>query len=248
MSNDAKFQEFYALEAGVYEKTRYGTRYGTLFRQLHHHVLKAAVADTPPTASCLEVACGTGHTTRVLSAHFDSLTACDLTPEMMSHNRGSTDRDNVTYRQANAFELPFPDNSFDVLVSTRFFHLFAWHDQQRLFAEFHRVLKPGGKLIVDFDNIVARWLYVIPHVLYNLLRYQRLAPFSIYNFPGKTRDSITAAGFDQTVMNGVGGWHLIAPALFSAQFAFRCGLKHQRPPLLYLAEQFLISARKTAAA
>ena len=26
----------------------------------------------------------------------------------------------------------------------------------------------------NFDNIVARWIYAVPHVLYNLLRYQRL--------------------------------------------------------------------------
>ncbi|MFT5322140.1 MAG: ubiquinone/menaquinone biosynthesis C-methylase UbiE, partial [Pseudohongiellaceae bacterium] len=183
MSEDEKFQEFYAQEARVYEQTRYETRYGRVFRKLHHHVLRDALSATNPDASCLEVACGTGHTTRVLVEHFNSLTACDLTPEMMSKNQFGSDEKKVTYMQANAFSLPFPDNSYEVLVSTRFFHLFNWEDQQRLFEEFNRVLAPGGTLIVDFDNIISRWFYVIPHVLYNLIRYQRLAPFSIYNLP-----------------------------------------------------------------
>ncbi len=244
MSEDEKFREFYAREAGVYEETRYETRYGRLFRQLHHAVLRAALAPLAPQLRCLEVACGTGHTTRVLSRHFSRVTACDLTPEMMRRNAGSAATANVEYLQANAFTLPFPDNSFDVLVSTRFLHLFAWPDQQRLFAEFNRVLVPGGRLLIDFDNIVARWLYAIPHVLYNLLRYQRLAPFSIYNLPGRTRESIAAAGFEQLTVEGVGGWHLVLPAMLSEPLALWFGGKHRRLPLLYLTEQFFISGSK----
>ena len=244
MPDDEKFRAFYAEEAEVYEQTRYRTRYGTLFRQLHHAVLNEALKTLSPQAKCLEVACGTGHTTRVLSQHFDSLTACDLTPEMMIRNQKAAIRPNVEYLQANAFALPFEDNSFDVLVTTRFLHLFPEADQQRLFMEFNRVLAPGGKLIIDFDNIVARWIYVIPHVLYNLLRYQRLAPFSIYNFPGRTRRNISLAGFDSLTLQGVGGWHLVAPALLSAKLAFSLGAMHRKAPLLYLAEQFLICGSK----
>jgi SAM-dependent methyltransferase len=183
----------------------------------------------------------------VLCRHFNFLTACDLTPEMMLENQQAATSDNVEYLQANAFALPFPDNSFEVLVSTRFLHLFTWDQQQRLFAEFNRVLVPGGRLIIDFDNIVARWIYVLPHALYNLLRYRRLAPFSIYNFPGRTRDCIQAAGFEQLSTKGVGGWHLVLPAFFSERLALRIGIKHQSAPLSYLAEQFLISGSKRSA-
>ena len=244
MSEDEKFREFYAREAGVYEETRYETRYGRLFRRLHHAVLGDARAGLGPQLRCLEVACGTGHTTRVLSRHFDRVTACDLTPEMMHRNAGTAATANVEYLQANAFALPFPDNSFDVLVSTRFLHLFAWPDQQRLFAEFNRVLVPGGRLLIDFDNIVARWIYAIPHVLYNLLRYRRLAPFSIYNFPSRTRNCIATAGFERLDVQGVGGWHLILPAILSEPLALWLGGKHRRMPLLYLAEQFFVSGSK----
>lgn len=248
MSDDEKFRDFYAQESTVYEVRRYETRYGRLFRRLHHAILGQSLASIPPHARCLEVACGTGHTTRLLCYHFDSLTACDLTPEMMQKNQQSITTDNVTYLRANAFSLPFPDNSFDVLISTRFLHLFQWEDQERLFKEFNRVLVPGGKLLIDFDNIVARWIYAIPHVLYNLLRYQRLAPFSIYNLPGRTRDSIKTAGFTNLRVQGVGGWHLVLPALLSERFAYKTGMLHRNRPLLYLAEQFLVTGTKQAAA
>lgn len=248
MSDDEKFRDFYAQESTVYEVRRYETRYGRLFRRLHHSILGQALASIPAGARCIEVACGTGHTTRLLSKHFNALTACDLTPEMMARNQQSMTAGNVTYLQANAFSLPFPDNSFDVLVSTRFLHLFSWGDQQRLFREFNRVLVPGGTLLIDFDNIVARWIYAVPHVLYNLIRYQRLAPFSIYNLPGRTRSSIEDSGFGTLQVQGIGGWHLLLPALLSERFAFSTGLLHRNKPLLYLAEQFLVTGTKRAAA
>jgi ubiquinone/menaquinone biosynthesis C-methylase UbiE len=244
MPADEKFRDFYAHEAGVYESTRYGTKYGKLFRLLHHSVLADTLSAVNPASKCLEVACGTGHTTRVLCRHFHTMTACDLTPEMMAENQQAAISNNVEYLQANAFTLPFPDNSFDVLVSTRFLHLFNWNDQQRLFAEFSRVLVPGGRLIIDFDNIVARWIYVIPHALYNLLRYRRLAPFSIYNFPVRTRKCIQNAGFEQLKLEGVGGWHLVFLAILSEPLALKVGAKHRKSPWSYLAEQFLISGTK----
>jgi len=246
MSDDEKFQAFYAQEAAVYEQTRYETRYGRLFRKLHHHILDNVLSDIGRDVRCLEVACGTGHTTQVLVKHFNKLTACDLTPEMMSKNKFGSDPEQVTCLQANAFSLPFPDNSFDVLVSTRFLHLFEWHDQQRLLQEFNRVLAPGGQLIVDFDNMIARWFYVIPHVLYNLIRYKRLAPFSIYNLPGKTCRSIEHAGFSHARAQGIAGWHLVLAARLSETFAFRAGLWHRKAPLKFLAEQYLITATKPA--
>tara|TARA_R110000772_G_scaffold15931_15_gene45792 strand:- start:1222 stop:1968 length:747 start_codon:yes stop_codon:yes gene_type:complete len=244
MSEDKKFQEFYSKEAEVYEQRRYETPYGLLFRRLHHALLSKELAKVPVSAKCLEVACGTGHTTRLLAQYFDTVTACDLTPAMMSKNQKSENVSNVEYLQANAFELPFPDNSVEVLVSTRFLHLFPWHDQARLFEEFHRVLVPGGRLLIDFDNIVPRWLYVLPHFIYNLLRYKRAAPFSIYNFSGATMKAIANTGFENLNSQGVGGWHLAFINKISTALSYRLGLKHRNLPLRLIAEQFLISGTK----
>ena len=63
---------------------------------------------------------------------------------------------------ANVEELPFPDNYFDTVVNTMAFS--GYPNGKRALAEFHRVLKEGGKLlIVDFDypsnrNIFGYWL------------------------------------------------------------------------------------------
>ncbi|HET8815997.1 MAG TPA: bifunctional demethylmenaquinone methyltransferase/2-methoxy-6-polyprenyl-1,4-benzoquinol methylase UbiE [Pseudidiomarina sp.] len=53
---------------------------------------------------------------------------------------------NVTYQQANAEELPFEDNTFDIITIA--FGLRNVTDKQKALESMHRVLKPGGRLLV----------------------------------------------------------------------------------------------------
>ncbi|MDH3872324.1 MAG: ubiquinone/menaquinone biosynthesis methyltransferase, partial [Gammaproteobacteria bacterium] len=61
---------------------------------------------------------------------------------------------NVTFAQANAEQLPFPDNSFDLV--TMAFGLRNVTDKQRALDAIYRVLRPGGRLLVlEFSRPVA---------------------------------------------------------------------------------------------
>ncbi|MFT5675037.1 MAG: demethylmenaquinone methyltransferase/2-methoxy-6-polyprenyl-1,4-benzoquinol methylase [Paraglaciecola sp.] len=53
---------------------------------------------------------------------------------------------NVEYVQANAEELPFPDNTFDIITIA--FGLRNVTDKDKALASMYRVLKPGGRLLV----------------------------------------------------------------------------------------------------
>lgn len=53
---------------------------------------------------------------------------------------------NVTYQQANAEDLPFEDNTFDIITIA--FGLRNVTDKQKALESMHRVLKPGGRLLV----------------------------------------------------------------------------------------------------
>lgn len=242
-AKSTRFSEFYQREAGQYHARRYGTRYGSLFRHLHHYVLTELLSELPRTSNVLEVACGTGHTTQLLSKNGFRLFASDLTPEMMLQARERVGG-NATFVRTDAFRLPFPDSAFDAVVSTRFLHLFQYGEQRMLLAEMHRVLKPGGLLVVDFDNFFSRWLMAIPFLVYNLLRYRRLAPYAVYNRIASTERVIGGCGFENVTSNGIGGTHLILAALVSPALGFRMGLWHRRAPLKIIAEQFIVSARK----
>lgn len=61
----------------------------------------------------------------------------------------------LTFHNANATSLPFPDNHFDVVVVTQVLEYLA--DVDAALSEFHRVLRTGGRILVldtDWDSIV----------------------------------------------------------------------------------------------
>jgi SAM-dependent methyltransferase len=102
-------------------------------------VRRAAVA---PGERVLDVATGTGNAAIEAAAAGAVVTGCDLTPELLDVARA---RDGgITWVEADAERLPFPDGAFDVVLSC-IGAIFA-PDQQRTAAELTRVLRPGGRL------------------------------------------------------------------------------------------------------
>lgn len=232
------YQGFYDRIAHDYHQLRYGSRYGRLFRVLHQSVLKNLITDLPDGALILEVACGTGHTTELLRDRQLEFIACDLTPNMLQMLQARLGAD-LRLVRSDAMCLPFADASFDLVISTRFMHLFEPTSQQRLLIEMRRVLRPGGRLIVDFDHFTSRWLLAVPHLAYNLIRYRRLAPDTHYNRIAPTERMLSDCGFTEIDSIGIGGYHLIVPALYSPTLALRWGIRHQHLPWRWLAEQFV---------
>lgn len=104
----------------------------------------------------LEVAVGTG---RNLSLYDDSvdLTGIDLSPGMLAvaRRRAGELRHPVELREADAEHLPFADGSFDTVVCT--LAVCAIPDRPAAIAEMHRVLRPGGLLLL-LDHAERRWL------------------------------------------------------------------------------------------
>ena len=147
--------------------------------------------------------------------------------------------------ETNAKKLPFADNSVDWVISTRFLHLFPYNTQVEMLIEMLRVLKPNGKIIIDFDSWSSRWLLALPFLIYNLIRYQRLASYSFYNKISKTKEILTKLNAEVDDVIGVGGVHLVLPEIFSSSLGVNLGYFHRKPPLRFLAEQFVLIAHKS---
>jgi len=75
------------------------------------------------------------------------VTGIDMTPEMLAKARAAAAElgvANVEFVEGEAERLPFPDASFDVVISNGVIDLIP--DKDAVFAELHRVLAPGGRL------------------------------------------------------------------------------------------------------
>ncbi len=85
------------------------------------------------------------------------LTGVDISPAMLkiAENRARQLHRAADLREADACALPFPDASFDTVVCT--FSLCAIPGYQRAVAEMHRVLRPGGLLLLADHIAGSAW-------------------------------------------------------------------------------------------
>ena len=112
-----------------------------------------------PDTQVLEVACNVGTTAVGLAQRF----GCHITGVDLDENALNKARQNiraaglehlVQVQHANATELPFPDNSFDVVINEAMLTMLPVANKQAAVAEYFRVLKPGGVLLTH-DVVVS---------------------------------------------------------------------------------------------
>jgi len=126
----------------------------------------------PPTGGrLLEVGAGFGRLAAEY-AGYSAVVLFDASQELLDAARERLGNDaRFTFVLGDAHHLPFEDAGFDTVVCVRVIHNFA--DPGVIFGEFARVLRPGGRLVLEFANkrhlkSILRWA----------LRRQRWSPFS----------------------------------------------------------------------
>jgi demethylmenaquinone methyltransferase/2-methoxy-6-polyprenyl-1,4-benzoquinol methylase len=119
------------------------------------------MADLKPGQCVLDLAGGTGDLTRLMAPRVGReglVVLSDINAAMLGKGRAQLlDKGisgNVGFAQANAEQLPFQDNSFDLV--TMAFGLRNVTDKQQALDSIYRVLRPGGRLLVlEFSRPVA---------------------------------------------------------------------------------------------
>ena len=98
----------------------------------------------------LDIGAGTGRLALELARSGGSVTALDVSDEMLAELKRKDTTHAVVTATGDAEDLPLDDNSFDIVVAT--FLLVHLKNPARFFDEAHRVLKEGGIFLVTNIN------------------------------------------------------------------------------------------------
>jgi ubiquinone/menaquinone biosynthesis C-methylase UbiE len=143
----------YDREAERYDEHRYHSAEGRLFSELEIAVLRSCL-ELSQGAKILDIPAGTGRLSFPVSATLGAtVIGADISRNMLRVADAKREAGNtVHFTQASGTQLPFRDDTFDAVLSFKFFHLVP-NDRKRLFIrEMARVLKPGKPLVVEFNS------------------------------------------------------------------------------------------------
>lgn len=98
----------------------------------------------------LDIACGTGYGTAELASVARAAAGADVSEEAVSYAQQHYQAANLSFHTGPAEALPFPDQSFDLIVAFEVIEHLA--DARALLSEARRVMAPGGQFIVSTPN------------------------------------------------------------------------------------------------
>jgi SAM-dependent methyltransferase len=120
------------------------TMFGAAFLIISELLCEAV--DLRPGQTVLDVATGSGNTALAAARRFGKTTGIDYVPALLERGRerAAAERLEADFREGDAENIPLPDASFDVVLSTVGV-MFA-PDQEKAASELLRVCRPGGRI------------------------------------------------------------------------------------------------------
>lgn len=114
-------------------------------------------AQLRPGMNLLDLGCGTGTLTVLVKQQHPEVNVIGLDGDSevlaIARSKAALKNVNITLNSGMAFDLPYPDRSFDRVLSSLMFHHLTTENKQRALREIFRVLQPNGELhIADFGR------------------------------------------------------------------------------------------------
>jgi len=99
----------------------------------------------------LDIGCGTGYLINMLSKDYNAeYIGLDLSPEMIKQAKSKNIK-NAIFVEGRSDEIPFDDNTFNIVTCSQSFHHYP--DTDKAMQEARRVLKPGGLYILSDTGV-----------------------------------------------------------------------------------------------
>ncbi len=140
---------YYEQIAAQYDQSRFGNSYGRFLHAQERPALQHFLRGCLPE-QILDLACGTG---RMLDL---AGTGLDISPNMIAEARKKYPGKHLS--TGDATRLPFPDAIFDAVFSLHFIMHLDPDQTRAVLDEVYRVLRPGGRFILDFPSLKRRKL------------------------------------------------------------------------------------------
>jgi ubiquinone/menaquinone biosynthesis C-methylase UbiE len=159
----------------------------------------------------LDIGCGSGHGSSTLAQKFKEVHGVDISHEAIDYAKTYWQQPNINFKVGDSLNIPFPDNTFDVVVAFEVFeHLTDW---RKFLSEIKRVLKPDGIVYISTPN---KTLYspgtkkpINPHHIFEMTIPEFKAALSEF-FALKT-----IYGQRTPVYNDHWVWNIVNPILFT---------------------------------
>ena len=157
----------------------------------------------------LETAAGTGIVTRAVHKAVPQaqIVATDVNPAMLEYAANALKSESVSFRAANALDLPFDAGSFDLVLCQ--FGVMFFPDRVRANREARRMLRPDGHyLLVTFNRLElnpvpkAAQEAVNAFFPHDPLEYMERGPFC-YTDPMRIKGDLLAAGFTDVEIEAI---------------------------------------------
>ena len=166
------------------------------FDRIHTRTLDLIGTGQSPE-SVLDVGCGTGRFLRKIKSRWPSASLSGIDPAEGMITKARLYLPGASFVVGSAESLPFPDASFDLVISTVSFH--HWADQEKAFREINRVLREGGTFaLADVAN--SRFLSLF-------LRHGRMRT------PGEQEHLFTRTGFKVSLQKWIMIGHILTIGL-----------------------------------
>jgi ubiquinone/menaquinone biosynthesis C-methylase UbiE len=138
-------------ESIIAQFTRQAVHYSQMPGHNHEESLQLLLkmAGVSRQDTVLDVACGSGIVACAFAAVASQVTGIDLTPAMLEQARALAEQrglTNLSWRQGDIETLPFPDESFSLVLSRYAFHHFL--RPEAVLSEMARVCRPGGRILI----------------------------------------------------------------------------------------------------
>ena len=156
----------------------------------------------------LDLACGTGIAARKMASQIGStgkIVGLDCSANMLAVARNRAARENliIDWQEGRAEKLPFPDCSFDLVCCQ--FALMFFTDRHAALAEMHRVLKKGGRLVLNVWQSLDRhpFYQTLHNVIQNRLGMSGVEQIFALGDASELRKLFTEAGFQRVEIESV---------------------------------------------